>query len=230
MDDEGDLTEVGSMVAEFPLDPQLSIVLMNASKKYSCAEQMLSIVSVLTASASLFMRPKDKQKEADLAKNRFAHQDGDHLTYLNVYHAYKQMEVSGDYNALRQFVYDNFLNDRALKSAESVRSQLSRILERLNLKVNTTSFNDPQYYTNMRTFPKTKQKIRFPMLYGRVGDSTLRQRVQNSPLESIRNAEYALSSHGFRRLLSQPRYRGSVRFWICFFLRAFSQFNCFLSL
>ena len=38
----------------------------------------------------VFIRPGDKKKEADEAKMRFAHIDGDHITLLNVYHAYKQ--------------------------------------------------------------------------------------------------------------------------------------------
>jgi len=36
------------------------------------------------------VRPKEAQKAADEAKSRFAHSDGDHLTLLNVYHAFKQ--------------------------------------------------------------------------------------------------------------------------------------------
>lgn len=36
------------------------------------------------------MRPRDAQKAADEAKARFSHIDGDHLTLLNVYHAFKQ--------------------------------------------------------------------------------------------------------------------------------------------
>lgn len=37
-----------------------------------------------------FVRPNDVKKAADEAKMRFAHIDGDHLTLLNVYHAFKQ--------------------------------------------------------------------------------------------------------------------------------------------
>lgn len=37
-----------------------------------------------------FVRPNDVKKQADEAKMRFAHIDGDHLTLLNVYHAFKQ--------------------------------------------------------------------------------------------------------------------------------------------
>ncbi len=39
-----------------------------------------------------FVRPPDAKKAADEAKCRFAHIDGDHLTLLNVYHAFKQSE------------------------------------------------------------------------------------------------------------------------------------------
>ena len=36
------------------------------------------------------MRPTEARKAADESKMRFAHIDGDHLTLLNVYHAFKQ--------------------------------------------------------------------------------------------------------------------------------------------
>lgn len=41
----------------------------------------------------VFVRPNEAKKQADEAKMRFAHIDGDHLTFLNVYHAYKQSEL-----------------------------------------------------------------------------------------------------------------------------------------
>ena len=37
-----------------------------------------------------FVRPNEQKKAADDAKLRFAHVDGDHLSLLNVYHAFKQ--------------------------------------------------------------------------------------------------------------------------------------------
>lgn len=40
-----------------------------------------------------FVRPNDVKKQADEAKMRFAHIDGDHLTLLNVYHAFKQSKL-----------------------------------------------------------------------------------------------------------------------------------------
>lgn len=49
-----------------------------------CDNQILSLVP------NCFVRPREAQKAADEAKARFGHIDGDHLTLLNVYHAYKQ--------------------------------------------------------------------------------------------------------------------------------------------
>ena len=39
-----------------------------------------------------FVRPTEARKVADESKMRFAHIDGDHMTLLNVYHAFKQSE------------------------------------------------------------------------------------------------------------------------------------------
>lgn len=51
----------------------------------SCYEkQFVSLVP------NCFLRPRETQKQADEAKARFGHIDGDHLTLLNVYHAFKQ--------------------------------------------------------------------------------------------------------------------------------------------
>jgi pre-mRNA-splicing factor ATP-dependent RNA helicase DHX15/PRP43 len=87
LDDEGDLTETGSLMAEFPLDPQLAKMLI-VSPRFRCPNEMLSMVAMLGI-PNVFLRPNDQRKQADEAKARFAHPDGDHLTLLNVYHAYK---------------------------------------------------------------------------------------------------------------------------------------------
>ncbi|KAG0487742.1 hypothetical protein HPP92_009837 [Vanilla planifolia] len=88
--------------------------------------------------------PGEAQKAADEAKARFGHIDGDHLTLLNVYHAYKQN------NEDPSWCYDNFINQRALKAADNVRQQLVRIMARFNLKLCSTDFNSRDYYANIR--------------------------------------------------------------------------------
>jgi len=87
LDDDGNLTSTGTMMCEFPLDPQLAKLLICAPD-YNCSNEALSIVAMLSA-PNPFIRPREAQAAADQAKAKFAHQDGDFLTLLNVYHAYK---------------------------------------------------------------------------------------------------------------------------------------------
>ncbi|XP_071827484.1 putative pre-mRNA-splicing factor ATP-dependent RNA helicase PRP1 [Apostichopus japonicus] len=142
LDDNGDLTELGSMMAEFPLDPQLSKMLI-ASSDYNCSNEILSVTAMLSV-PQCFLRPNEAKKAADEAKMRFAHIDGDHLTLLNVYHAFKQN------NEDVSWCYDNFVQYRSLKSADSVRQQLARIMDRFALKRTSTDFNSKDYYLNIR--------------------------------------------------------------------------------
>lgn len=47
LDNDGELTELGSLMAEFPLDPQLSKMLI-ASTDFNCSNEVLSITSLLS--------------------------------------------------------------------------------------------------------------------------------------------------------------------------------------
>uniref|UniRef100_A0A671RGU0 RNA helicase n=1 Tax=Sinocyclocheilus anshuiensis TaxID=1608454 RepID=A0A671RGU0_9TELE len=142
LNDDGDLTELGSMMAEFPLDPQLAKMVI-ASCDFNCSNEILSITAMLSV-PQCFVRPTEAKKAADESKMRFAHIDGDHLTLLNVYHAFKQNHESV------QWCYDNFVNYRSLMSADNVRQQLSRIMDRFSLPRRSTEFTSRDYYINIR--------------------------------------------------------------------------------
>ncbi|XP_068662591.1 probable pre-mRNA-splicing factor ATP-dependent RNA helicase DEAH2 isoform X1 [Aristolochia californica] len=142
LDDDGNLTKLGEIMSEFPLDPQMSKMLV-VSPEFNCSNEILSVSAMLSV-PNCFLRPREAQKAADEAKARFGHIDGDHLTLLNVYHAYKQN------NEDPSWCYENFVNQRALKSADNVRQQLVRIMARFNLKLCSTDFNSRDYYVNIR--------------------------------------------------------------------------------
>lgn len=50
LNDDGDLTELGSMMAEFPLDPQLAKMVI-ASCEFNCSNEILSITAMLSGNA-----------------------------------------------------------------------------------------------------------------------------------------------------------------------------------
>eukprot|EP01012_Entosiphon_sulcatum_P012233 TRINITY_DN17645_c0_g1_i1.p1 TRINITY_DN17645_c0_g1~~TRINITY_DN17645_c0_g1_i1.p1 ORF type:complete len:760 (+),score=155.17 TRINITY_DN17645_c0_g1_i1:1150-3429(+) len=142
LSDDGELTEFGAMMAELPVEPELSAMLLN-SAKHKCSPEALSIAACLSV-PQLFVRPRERAQEADEAKNSFTHNDGDHLTMLNAYHAYLQSGQS------QQWCFDNFIQNRAIAQAHNVREQLQRLMQRLNIQLEKTDFGSPDYYPNIR--------------------------------------------------------------------------------
>lgn len=147
LDDDGELTALGSLASEFPLDPSLAVMLISSPEFY-CSNEILSLTSLLSV-PQVFVRPANNRKRADEMKAHFSHPDGDHLTMLNVYHAFKG-QMASDPGAVKQWCHEHFLSHRHLGSADSVRAQLKRIMEVQGLPLVSTPFEDKNYYTNIR--------------------------------------------------------------------------------
>ena len=145
LDDDGNLTALGKLASEFPLDPSLAVMLISSPEFY-CSNEILSLTALLSV-PQIFVRPASAKKRADEVKALFAHQDGDHLTMLNVYHAFKAADAQGD---PKRWCHEHFLSLRALQSADSVRQQLKQIMEKSEIELVSTDFNDKNYYTNIR--------------------------------------------------------------------------------
>ena len=93
LDEEGLLTKLGQKMAEFPLEPPLSKMLL-ASVDLGCSDEILTIIAMIQT-GNLFYRPREKQAQADQKKAKFFQPKGDHLTLLVVYKAWKSNNFSG---------------------------------------------------------------------------------------------------------------------------------------
>jgi len=133
LDDEGLLTRLGRKMAEFPLEPQLSKMLLT-SVILKCSEEVLTIVAMLSVE-TVFYRPRDKQSQADERKSRFYQPEGDQLTMLAVYDAWKNNKFSNPW------CYENFIQARAIRRAQDVRKQLMTIMDRFKMDVFSANRN-----------------------------------------------------------------------------------------
>jgi pre-mRNA-splicing factor ATP-dependent RNA helicase DHX15/PRP43 len=145
LDDEGNLTVLGKLASEFPLDPALAVMLISSPEFY-CSNEVLSVTALLSV-PQIFVRPASARKRADEMKQLFAHPDGDHLTMLNVYHAFKSPAAQAD---PKKWCHEHFLSLRALQSADNVRKQLRTIMERSEIELVSVPFEDKKYYENIR--------------------------------------------------------------------------------
>lgn len=146
IDESAELTDLGHQVCFFPVEPQLAKMLLE-SPKHRCSNEALSIAAMLCV-LPVFVRPIEARRAAEEAKSRFAHLDGDHLTHLNVFHAYKQQMQEGIEPI--KFCAENFISLRAMRASEVIRDQLKGVMMRLGLPLLSTDFQDKEYYPNIR--------------------------------------------------------------------------------
>mmetsp|Transcript_13456 Transcript_13456/g.27317 ORF Transcript_13456/g.27317 Transcript_13456/m.27317 type:complete len:720 (-) Transcript_13456:59-2218(-) len=142
LDDEGDMTDLGRQMAELPLDPQLSKMLI-CSPDYNCSDEIVSIVASMSV-PQIFLRPRENAKAADEAKAQFVDNTSDHITLLNAYATYEEIPQA----ERRDWCWNNFINDRSISSAESVKKQLKGIMRRLDIPLVTCRGANGSFDTN----------------------------------------------------------------------------------
>ncbi|KAG9157456.1 hypothetical protein Leryth_010291 [Lithospermum erythrorhizon] len=102
LDEEGLLTKLGRKMAEFPLDPPLSKMLL-ASVDLGCSDEILTIIAMIQT-GNIFYRPREKQAQAD-QKRASAQRRKSSAFFTFVYEAWKA-EYYG------QQCFENFVDPR----------------------------------------------------------------------------------------------------------------------
>lgn len=133
LDDYAKLTKpLGTRMAELAVEPMMAKTLLSAPS-FGCLSEMLSIAAMTTLGGNIWFHHEGEKKSMETARRKFAVEEGDHLTLLNVYQAFV---TKGRKEA--KFCHENFLNYKAMTKAVSIRAQLKRYLERFGINVEET--------------------------------------------------------------------------------------------
>lgn len=129
LDEYAKLTKpLGTRMAELALEPMLAKCLLSAPD-FGCLSEMLTIAAMISLQGNVWFSHDEKRKE-ESARRRFAVEEGDHLTLLNVYQAFI---TKGKTEA--KWCQQHYLNYKSLTRAVSIRNQLRRYLERFGIDV-----------------------------------------------------------------------------------------------
>ncbi|CAH0546363.1 unnamed protein product [Brassicogethes aeneus] len=130
IDIKGNLTKpLGYHMSEFALDPLYAKVLLS-SGEFGCSEEILTIISMLQVEV-IFTKPSSGKSSinARIQKRLFEVEEGDLITYLNVYNGFLQSDMA------REFCHKNFLNYKSLKRVVEIRSRLQKVLKNYDIPI-----------------------------------------------------------------------------------------------
>uniref|UniRef100_A0A914X0A8 RNA helicase n=1 Tax=Plectus sambesii TaxID=2011161 RepID=A0A914X0A8_9BILA len=129
IDHRGHLTNpLGMQMAEFPLPPMHAKTLLT-SAEFGCSDEIATIIAMLQIQ-DVFITPSGPQRhKAEVTKRKFAVEEGDHLTMLNVFSNFTQNGASS------KWCGEHFVNYRGLCRAADIRAQLLRLLKRYEVPI-----------------------------------------------------------------------------------------------
>ncbi|XP_027758873.1 putative pre-mRNA-splicing factor ATP-dependent RNA helicase DHX32 isoform X1 [Empidonax traillii] len=151
LDNDGNLSEFGIIMSEFPLDPQLSKSLL-ASCEFECVDEMLTIAAMVTAPNCFLHAPPGTEEIALTCWRRFSHPAGDHFTLINIFNAFKEASASSTNreSSSEKWCRDYFLSCPALRMAGVIRAELVEIMKRIELPISQPDFGSKENALNIK--------------------------------------------------------------------------------
>ena len=135
------LTEQGRTMAQLPLDPRISRMILEARKE-GCLPEIVVIAAALSIQ-DLRERPADKEAQADQAHAKFNDPASDFSSLLGLWRrCYERGESPQTQNRLRRFCREHFLSYRRMREWREIHDQILTIL--IEKKLVTRKETTPQ--------------------------------------------------------------------------------------
>ncbi|CAK4189828.1 unnamed protein product [Aphanomyces euteiches] len=124
LDDAGNVTATGKAMAQFPLEPRLARVLIEAIR-LDCSEELSTIVAMLSVE-NIFVPHQDKHANSPLLQEYYDPK-GDHLMYLRLFQAWE------DARDRLAWCEDHGVHMRAFRTAANVQSQIRDLANKVDV-------------------------------------------------------------------------------------------------
>jgi len=151
----GELSDLGRLMVHFPLAPNFAkILIKSAEAPFECSVECCKILAMMSVESVFFVPAKGATASGGAegkgsamgafaqAKKQFAHAEGDHFTYLDVYNAYSTVAnsaaasgatASAQSRRMAEWCRAHYINHRNMVKVQKIYEQLSGMMRRLGL-------------------------------------------------------------------------------------------------
>jgi ATP-dependent helicase HrpA len=126
--DRHHLTGHGRIMADLPIDPCISRIILEA-RDNNCLRE-IKIIATALAIQDPRIRPAEKEKDADAAHKLFAHPHSDFLALLNIWNLFHQVQDQvKSWARLKKFCATHYLSFQRMREWLDLHEQLCRLLD-----------------------------------------------------------------------------------------------------
>ncbi|RDH79210.1 ATP-dependent RNA helicase HrpA [Mycolicibacterium moriokaense] len=131
-DSDGAITPLGRRLAQLPVDPRLGRMILQAEAE-GCVREMLVLAAAL-AIPDPRERPADKEDAARQKHARFADDDSDFLSYLNLWRYLREQRKERSGNSFRRMCREEFLHYLRIREWQDLAGQLRSIARDMGIR------------------------------------------------------------------------------------------------
>ena len=124
LDNQEKITLIGREMEHFPVEPKIGRMIVEGLKR-GCAGDIATIAGFI-GEKQVFVRPQDKEVEADIKHSHYKHPESDFLTFLKIFDEYNARGVQEQY----AWAKENFLRVSTLNRVRQVRMEILRLLKK----------------------------------------------------------------------------------------------------
>jgi len=135
LDEQGQLTRIGTKLAKLPLDPRIARMLL-AAEQQRCVNEVLIIASALSVQDPRD-RPMERAQAADEKHRLFQDERSDFMGWLKLWKWYdEQIRHKKTNRQLQSLLTDHFLSPRRMREWREIHGQLHSQVAELGLREN----------------------------------------------------------------------------------------------
>ena len=130
-DDAGAITTVGRRLAQLPVDPRIGRMILQAEQE-NCVREMLVLAAALSIPDPR-ERPSDREDAAKQKHARFADEQSDFVSYLNLWNYLRDQRRERSGNQFRRMCREEFLHYLRIREWQDLVGQLRTIARGLDI-------------------------------------------------------------------------------------------------
>jgi ATP-dependent helicase HrpA len=131
-DSAGSITPLGRRLAQLPVDPRLARMIL-AAESENCVREVLVLAAAL-AIPDPRERPADKEEAARQKHARFADENSDFLSYLNLWRYLREQRKERSGSSFRRMCREEFLHYLRIREWQDLTGQLRSIARDMGIR------------------------------------------------------------------------------------------------